>query len=156
MAQTSIEISPFGDPAEEIELSPFGDPVETGPVQTSKTDLPLEDNPFQIVDKMVSENLFGEAVELPSPTSSMYSDVEGGAFSLSDRAEVGKKINDRYKMYLEHPDASRDFAGNLLYKGEIVPTPNVGFFTGDGGVGVDSKVGYGHTCLLYTSPSPRD
>ena len=136
-------LNPFGDPIDQIELNPFGDPIGTTPVQKDTTELPLEDNPFQIVDKMVSDDLFGKAIELPAPNSSMYSDVEGGAFSPTDRSNVGKKIEDRYKMYLKHPDASRDFAGNLLYKGEIVPTPNVGLFTGDGGVGIDSKVGYG-------------
>ena len=140
MSQT---LNQFGDPIDQVELSPFGDPIETTPAPTKTVDLPTEDNPFQIVDKMVSENLFGEPVELPAPTSSMYSDVEGGAFSFSDRAAVEKKINDRYEMYRKHPDASMDFAGNLTYKGDIVPTPNVGFFTGDGGVGIDSKVGYG-------------
>lgn len=111
--------------------------------ETTSEDLPLEDNPFQILDKMVSEDMFGQAMDLPDPTSSMYSDVEGSAFSLSDRASVEKKINDRYQMYAEHPDASYDLAGNLLYKNQIVPTPNVGLFTGDGGVPVTSKVGYG-------------
>ena len=125
------------DPVEEV------NPFDQFDVKPTGEELPLEDNPFQIVDKMVSENLFGEPVELPTPTSSMYSDVEGGAFSFSDRAAVEKKINARYEMYRKHPDASMDFAGNLTYKGDIVPTPNVGFFTGDGGVGIDSKVGYG-------------
>jgi len=125
------------DPVEEV------NPFDQFDVKPTGEELPLEDNPFQIVDKMVSENLFGEAVELPTPTSSMYRDVEGGAFSFSDRAAVKKKINDRYEMYRKHPDASMDFAGNLIYKNQIVPTPGVGFFTGDGGVPITSKAGYG-------------
>lgn len=140
MAET---LNQFGDPIDQVELSPFGDPIETTSGQNDAPDLPLEDNPFQILDKMVSEDMFGESVELPDPTSSMYDDVEGGAFSRSDRVEVEKKINDRYKMYLDHPDSSRDFMGNLTYKNQIVPLPNVGLFTGDGGVSLGSKAGYG-------------
>ena len=136
-------LNQFGDPIDQIELNQFGDPIETTPVQKDTAELPLEDNPFQIVDKMVSEDLFGQAVDLPEPNSGMYGDVEGGAFSLTDRQEVGQKIKDRYEMYAQHPDSSYDVFGNITYKNQIVPTPNVGFFTGDGGVPLTSKAGYG-------------
>ena len=133
------ETNPFDqfDPVEEV------NPFDQFDVKAPAEDLPLEDNPFQILDKMVSENMFGEAVELPEPTSSMYNDVEGSAFSITDRMDVEKKINDRYKMYLDHPDSSRDWMGNITYKNKIVPLPDVGFFSGDGGVSVSNKAMYG-------------
>jgi len=53
------------DPVEEV------NPFDQFDVKPTGEELPLEDNPFQIVDKMVSENLFGEAVELPAPTSNI-------------------------------------------------------------------------------------
>ena len=59
----SATLNQFGDPIDQVELSPFGDPIETTPAPTKTVDLPTEDNPFQIVDKMVSETLFGEPVE---------------------------------------------------------------------------------------------
>ena len=133
------ETNPFDQFDEVEEVNPF----DQFDVKDTSVKLPDADNPFQVVDQMVNDNLFGEAIDLPVPNSGMYSDVEGDAFSFSDRAEVDKKITARYEMYAQHPDASYDLAGNLTYKNEIVPTQTVGIFTGDGGVPVTSKIGYG-------------
>ena len=133
------ETNPFDQFDEVEEVNPF----DQFDVKDTSVKLPDADNPFQVVDQMVNDNLFGEAIDLPVPNSGMYSDVEGDAFSFSDRAEVDKTITARYEMYAQHPDASYDLAGNLTYKNEIVPTQTVGILTGDGGVPVTSKIGYG-------------
>lgn len=136
MAET---LNQFGDVIDDVELSPFGDPLDA--LKPEQPPLPDEDNPFQFLDQNL--DLMGEAIDLPVPNTQMYSDIKGDTFSYTDKERVRKKAEDRYEMYVNHPDATKDAFGNILYKGDIVPKPDVGLFSGDATVPLTSKMGYG-------------
>lgn len=117
----------------------------------------LKDNPFQYLDGLDSRNFteanYAEVEErggLPEPKLNMYSDidVDGGFMGLSnpfgqERKDAFEKALNRYRLYANHPDATRSVLGELMYKGTIVPLPNQGLFTGDMGVSLGQKLALG-------------
>lgn len=93
------------------EILPLG---EEAPEGSSRIEQEIRSHAKKPVDGPKGE----EAVSLPTPTEDMFSDVEDPA----DRQAV-------YDAYKRHPRTQKDWMGNFIYNGEVVPDPNARSFS---------------------------
>ena len=81
----------------------------------------------------------------------------GGVYSRGERRDPPKKKNDEEKAYLPGGDKKGDIEKGLDNAAKEIDkgiSNMMKFFTPKDKQW--KKKGEGHTCLLYTSPSPRD
>jgi hypothetical protein len=101
----------------------------------------VRSSPFAYLDGEENQELIGTAVDLPAPNTTMYNDIEvDSSFSLEQRREAAERAEQRYRFYRDHPESERSFLGEVIYRGQVVPPPDQGFFSGDMGVDTSTKV----------------
>jgi gas vesicle protein len=134
-------VAPNGDE----DLDPLT--VSEAGIETAEETIP--ETPFQVLDKAFDEGLLGSAeLELPAPTMALYDDIErGGIFPAEENYQ--RALN-RYKMYREHPDADVGITGEVSYKGQIVPPPDIAPTFGGFGPTIGQKATYGIRNLVPT------
>ena len=102
-----------------------GPVVDSGAESTGTNDTPEvpPTSPFAVLNRAHDSGLMGwQYYKLPDPTFSMYDDVDAEGFLGRNSLEVAIE---RYNMYLNHPDSTRGYDGQLIYNGKVVPFPDI-------------------------------
>ena len=125
----------------EDDNDPFANAIVVGGSDVIEAEEKEEVDTSTVFDDL---SLMGTAVELPDPSTQMYSDIdnegEGFSGSFAGRGDAMKKGMERYNFYKNHPESTIDLKGQVKYKGKRVPFPEQKLFSGDLKVGFQQKV----------------
>lgn len=100
--------------------------VEDAPVENPEE---VSQTPFAVLNKAYDAGLEGwQNYDLPEPDMTMYDDIEKDGLFAQDSYLVAKQ---RYDMYVNHPSSEKTIDGRVIYKGKVVPYPEIGGIISD-------------------------
>ena len=112
------------------------DPLLVSSVGTKAEPEELPESPWAAIDGR-SEEIMGQEVDLPEPSTTMYDDIEREGFLGEDSYN---RALERWRVYRNHPEAERSILGETVYKGVIVPYPERSMIFGDHSPGIGQNL----------------